>query len=156
MVDVTVIGCDVGRDAKELEIGVMGGDSRSLSFEEKIFQVYEYKGGTTRIHPLLSSLVNYAEPVKFQGFDIAEGKTIKSNQTSWHRGSFLKRMNRPRPSPFRCSCIDHSTLSNRIQYQQSANQFTRWISANRINASTIGALFAWHFIIISLSSECYT
>lgn len=48
-------------------------ESRSLSFEEKMFQVYEYKGATTRIHPWLSSMVNYAEPVKFQTFEMAEG-----------------------------------------------------------------------------------
>lgn len=56
---------------KETEVGA--NESRSLSFEEKMFQVYEYKGGTTHIHPWLSSMVNYAEPVKFQGFDVAEG-----------------------------------------------------------------------------------
>jgi len=39
-----------------------------------MFQVYEYKGGTTHIHPWLSSMVNYAEPVKFQTFEMAEGK----------------------------------------------------------------------------------
>lgn len=39
-----------------------------------MFQVYEYKGGTTHIHPWLSSMVNYAEPVKFQSFDVADGK----------------------------------------------------------------------------------
>ena len=35
---------------------------------------YRYISATTNIHPLLSSLVNYAQPVKFQGFDVAEGK----------------------------------------------------------------------------------
>lgn len=61
--------------AKEIETGAAGADSRSLSFEEKMFQVYEYKGGTSQVHPWLSSMVNYAEPVKFQGFDVAGGKT---------------------------------------------------------------------------------
>jgi hypothetical protein len=50
-----------------------------------MFQVYEYKGGTNHIHPWLSSMVNYAEPVKFQGFDVAEGnqltKTAKRRTT---------------------------------------------------------------------------
>lgn len=31
-----------------------------------------YTGSTTNVHPWLSSMVNYAEPVKFQGFDVAE------------------------------------------------------------------------------------
>jgi hypothetical protein len=68
---------------KETEAGAS--ESRSLSFEEKMFQVYEYKGGTNHIHPWLSSMVNYAEPVKFQGFDVAEGnqltKTAKRRTT---------------------------------------------------------------------------
>ena len=34
---------------------------------------YRYTGATTTIHPYLSAMVNYAQPVKFQGFDIAEG-----------------------------------------------------------------------------------
>lgn len=41
-----------------------------------MFQVYEYKGGTNQVHPWLSSMVSYAEPVKFQGFDVAEGKDL--------------------------------------------------------------------------------
>lgn len=45
-----------------------------------MFQVYEYKGGTNHIHPWLSSMVNYAEPVKFQGFDVAEGKLCTKQQ----------------------------------------------------------------------------
>jgi hypothetical protein len=61
---------------KETEAGAS--ESRSLSFEEKMFQVYEYKGGTNHIHPWLSSMVNYAEPVKFQGFDVAEGNQLKT------------------------------------------------------------------------------
>ena len=35
---------------------------------------YHYTGATTNIHPLLSSMVNYAQPVKFQGFDVADGE----------------------------------------------------------------------------------
>lgn len=37
---------------------------------------YHYTGATTNIHPCLSALVNYAQPVKFQGFDVAEGMTM--------------------------------------------------------------------------------
>ncbi|MFH4984323.1 hypothetical protein AB6A40_011032 [Gnathostoma spinigerum] len=43
--------------------------------EERIFAEYHYTGATTNIHPLLSSLVNYAHPVKFSGFDVAESMT---------------------------------------------------------------------------------
>ena len=34
----------------------------------------QYTGSTTNVHPWLSSMVNYAQPVKFQGFDIADRK----------------------------------------------------------------------------------
>lgn len=33
-----------------------------------------YTGSTTNVHPWLSSMINYAQPVKFQGFDVAERK----------------------------------------------------------------------------------
>lgn len=33
-----------------------------------------YTSSTSQVHPLLSSMVNYAQPVKFQSFDISEGK----------------------------------------------------------------------------------
>lgn len=36
--------------------------------------VTQYTGSTTNVHPWLSSMVNYAQPIKFQGFDIAESK----------------------------------------------------------------------------------
>lgn len=33
-----------------------------------------YTGSTTNVHPWLSSMVNYAQPIKFPGFDVSEGK----------------------------------------------------------------------------------
>ena len=33
-----------------------------------------YTGSTLNVHPWLSSMVNYATPIKFQGFDDAEGE----------------------------------------------------------------------------------
>ncbi|CAL8095937.1 unnamed protein product [Calicophoron daubneyi] len=37
---------------------------------------YHHTGATSSIHPLLSSFVNYAQPVKFQGFDVAEERNL--------------------------------------------------------------------------------
>lgn len=37
----------------------------------------QYTGSTTNVHPWLSSMVNYAQPIKFQGFDVAESKLNK-------------------------------------------------------------------------------
>ncbi|XP_046642966.1 1-phosphatidylinositol 4,5-bisphosphate phosphodiesterase-like isoform X1 [Daphnia pulicaria] len=79
--DASAPAAPIPEDKKETEAGAS--ESRSLSFEEKMFQVYEYKGGTNHIHPWLSSMVNYAEPVKFQGFDVAEEKNIHHNMSSF-------------------------------------------------------------------------
>jgi phosphatidylinositol phospholipase C, beta len=45
--------------------------------------VQVYTGSTTNVHPYLSSMVNYAQPVKFQGFDIAEEKNVHYNMSSF-------------------------------------------------------------------------
>lgn len=34
--------------------------------------VVQHTGSTTNVHPWLSSMVNYAQPIKFQGFDVAD------------------------------------------------------------------------------------
>jgi phosphatidylinositol phospholipase C beta len=43
--------------------------------EDIVAPVIQYTGSTTNVHPWLSSMVNYAQPVKFQSFDYAEGKS---------------------------------------------------------------------------------
>ncbi|XP_063079505.1 1-phosphatidylinositol 4,5-bisphosphate phosphodiesterase beta-4-like isoform X2 [Engraulis encrasicolus] len=52
--------------------------------EEAFLANYTYEGATTNIHPLLSSMVNYAQPVKFQSFDQAEEKNIHHNMSSFN------------------------------------------------------------------------
>ncbi|XP_030768173.1 1-phosphatidylinositol 4,5-bisphosphate phosphodiesterase isoform X1 [Sitophilus oryzae] len=42
-----------------------------------------YQSSTTNVHPWLSSMINYAQPVKFQGFDVAEQKNIHHNMSSF-------------------------------------------------------------------------
>uniref|UniRef100_A0A5K3FEW0 Phosphoinositide phospholipase C n=2 Tax=Mesocestoides corti TaxID=53468 RepID=A0A5K3FEW0_MESCO len=44
---------------------------------------YHYTGATKTIHPLLSSMVNYAQPVKFQGFDVAEDENVHYHMSSF-------------------------------------------------------------------------
>lgn len=34
----------------------------------------QYTGSTLNVHPWLSSMINYAQPIKFQGFEEADGK----------------------------------------------------------------------------------
>lgn len=43
--------------------------------EQQLIASYKYEGATTNIHPYLSAMVNYAQPVKFQSFEAAEGKS---------------------------------------------------------------------------------
>lgn len=50
---------------------------------------YRYTGATQHIHPYLSSLVNYAQPIKFQGFDVAEEREIWYVIISFFRGKIF-------------------------------------------------------------------
>ncbi|VDN13738.1 unnamed protein product [Dibothriocephalus latus] len=54
------------------------GGSLTAEEEQAMLAQYHYTGATTAIHPLLSSMVNYAQAVKFQGFDVAEGQPLPS------------------------------------------------------------------------------
>ncbi|XP_025205231.1 1-phosphatidylinositol 4,5-bisphosphate phosphodiesterase isoform X2 [Melanaphis sacchari] len=49
----------------------------------------QYTGSTTNVHPWLSSMVNYAQPIKFQGFDVAEKKNIHHNMSSFAENTGL-------------------------------------------------------------------
>ncbi|GBO30711.1 hypothetical protein AVEN_179915-1 [Araneus ventricosus] len=50
-----------------------GEEKKEVSEEQLAMANYQYTGATTHVHPYLSNMVNYAEPVKFQGFDVADG-----------------------------------------------------------------------------------
>ncbi|XP_068197846.1 1-phosphatidylinositol 4,5-bisphosphate phosphodiesterase beta-4-like isoform X1 [Antennarius striatus] len=52
--------------------------------EEALIAQYTYVGATTNIHPYLSAMVNYAQPVKFQSFDLAEERNIHHNMSSFN------------------------------------------------------------------------
>ncbi|RXM31413.1 1-phosphatidylinositol 4,5-bisphosphate phosphodiesterase beta-4 [Acipenser ruthenus] len=68
--DVTEI-TDV-TDVAEQENNKKGGIT--VEDEQAWITSYTYVGGTTNIHPYLSAMINYAQPVKFQSFNVAEGK----------------------------------------------------------------------------------
>ncbi|XP_052767195.1 1-phosphatidylinositol 4,5-bisphosphate phosphodiesterase beta-4-like isoform X1 [Mya arenaria] len=71
----------------ELSIKVKG----ALTADEvaALMSNYHYIGATTNIHPCLSALVNYAQPVKFQGFDIAEARRCAHHMSSFNERSAL-------------------------------------------------------------------
>jgi len=51
-----------------------GGGILTAEQEAALLTKFKHEGATTTVHALLSSMVNYAEPVKFQRFDTAEGE----------------------------------------------------------------------------------
>ncbi|XP_077989116.1 1-phosphatidylinositol 4,5-bisphosphate phosphodiesterase beta-4-like isoform X2 [Glandiceps talaboti] len=60
------------------------GDDLTQEDEAVVVANYHYTGATTNIHPFLSALVNYAHPVKFQGFDISEERNIHYQMSSFN------------------------------------------------------------------------
>ncbi|GFT90575.1 1-phosphatidylinositol 4,5-bisphosphate phosphodiesterase beta-4, partial [Trichonephila clavipes] len=58
-------------------------EKKEVSEEQMAMANYQYTGATTHVHPYLSNMINYAEPVKFQGFDVAEEKNIHHNMSSF-------------------------------------------------------------------------
>ncbi|XP_013772515.1 1-phosphatidylinositol 4,5-bisphosphate phosphodiesterase-like [Limulus polyphemus] len=58
-------------------------EKKEVSEEQDAMANYQYTGATTHVHPYLSSMINYAEPIKFQGFDVAEEKNIHWNMSSF-------------------------------------------------------------------------
>ncbi|XP_003393651.1 1-phosphatidylinositol 4,5-bisphosphate phosphodiesterase-like [Bombus affinis] len=49
----------------------------------------QYTGSTMACHPWLSSMINYAQPVKFQSFEVAEKKNIHHNMSSFSETAAL-------------------------------------------------------------------
>uniref|UniRef100_A0A4W4F698 1-phosphatidylinositol 4,5-bisphosphate phosphodiesterase n=1 Tax=Electrophorus electricus TaxID=8005 RepID=A0A4W4F698_ELEEL len=59
-------------------------DETSMADEQTLIQSYTYVAATTNIHPYLSNIVNYAQAVKFLGFEEAEEKNIHHNMSSFN------------------------------------------------------------------------
>ncbi|XP_018364008.1 PREDICTED: 1-phosphatidylinositol 4,5-bisphosphate phosphodiesterase-like isoform X2 [Trachymyrmex cornetzi] len=66
----------------------------SVGFGESIelAVAQNYIGSTTNVHPWLSSMVNYAQPIKFVSFDEAEEKNIHYNMSSFPETAGLSYM----------------------------------------------------------------
>ncbi|XP_056150712.1 1-phosphatidylinositol 4,5-bisphosphate phosphodiesterase beta-4-like [Lampris incognitus] len=70
-------------EASDQDNNKKGGEAAEDS-EEALIAQYTYVGATTNIHPYLSAMVNYAQPVKFQSFDMAEERNIYHNMSSFN------------------------------------------------------------------------
>ncbi|XP_031435590.1 1-phosphatidylinositol 4,5-bisphosphate phosphodiesterase beta-4 isoform X2 [Clupea harengus] len=51
---------------------------------QELINSYHYVAATTNVHPYLSSIVNYAQAVKFLGFEVAEDNNIHHNMSSFN------------------------------------------------------------------------
>ncbi|XP_017311778.1 1-phosphatidylinositol 4,5-bisphosphate phosphodiesterase beta-4 isoform X4 [Ictalurus punctatus] len=72
-------------EASDLDNKKKGADTaEDADAEQQLIASYKYEGATTNIHPYLSAMVNYAQPVKFQSFEIAEEKNIHHNMSSFN------------------------------------------------------------------------
>ncbi|KAM4632979.1 1-phosphatidylinositol 4,5-bisphosphate phosphodiesterase beta-4 [Polymixia lowei] len=70
-------------EASDQDNNKKGGEAVE-DLEEALIAQYTYVGATTNIHPYLSAMVNYAQPVKFQSFDVAEERNIHHNMSSFN------------------------------------------------------------------------
>ncbi|ROL50504.1 1-phosphatidylinositol 4,5-bisphosphate phosphodiesterase beta-4 [Anabarilius grahami] len=72
-------------EASDLDIKKKGVETaEDADAEQQLIASYKYEGATTNIHPYLSAMVNYAQPVKFQGFEVAEERNIHHNMSSFN------------------------------------------------------------------------
>jgi phosphatidylinositol phospholipase C beta len=67
---------------KKIEELAANVQSAAQSQDEEIPPIM-YTGSTTNVHPWLSSMVNYAQPVKFTSFEYADEKNICHNMSSF-------------------------------------------------------------------------
>lgn len=72
-------------EASDIESKKKGVESsEDADAEQQLIASYKYEGATTNIHPYLSAMVNYAQPVKFQSFEVAEERNIHHNMSSFN------------------------------------------------------------------------
>uniref|UniRef100_A0A8C4NYH7 1-phosphatidylinositol 4,5-bisphosphate phosphodiesterase n=1 Tax=Dicentrarchus labrax TaxID=13489 RepID=A0A8C4NYH7_DICLA len=73
-----------GHPEQDFRTRLLEQDLEAEDSEEALIAQYTYVGATTNIHPYLSAMVNYAQPVKFQSFDVAEERNIHHNMSSFN------------------------------------------------------------------------
>ena len=56
-------------------------------------QTQPYPGSTLNVHPFLSSMVIYTQPMKFQGFDVAEEENLAFKMSSFPETTALGKKN---------------------------------------------------------------
>ncbi|TGZ47840.1 hypothetical protein CRM22_011021 [Opisthorchis felineus] len=98
--------------------------------EEQIMMVqYQHTGATSSIHPLLSSFINYVQPVKFQGFDVAEERNRSYVMSSFSESMALGLIKK--------ECIDFVNYNKR----QMSRIYPR---GNRVDSSNYMPQIFWN------------
>ena len=61
------------------------GDQSALpkELEDKLVKEYKYTGSTTRVHPILSVLINYCQSVRFPGWKASHEKNVAFKMSSF-------------------------------------------------------------------------
>ncbi|XP_055878716.1 1-phosphatidylinositol 4,5-bisphosphate phosphodiesterase beta-4-like isoform X1 [Biomphalaria glabrata] len=89
----TSVKIPLSKKAKEELDDLLKTDSMDTALtadeEAALMSSYHYTGATTNIHPYLSAMVNYAQPVKFQGFDVAEERNVQYHMSSFNENTGL-------------------------------------------------------------------
>ncbi|KAH9495022.1 1-phosphatidylinositol 4,5-bisphosphate phosphodiesterase beta-4 [Bulinus truncatus] len=89
----TSVKLPLSKKAKEELDDLLKADSLDTALtadeEAALMSSYHYTSATTNIHPYLSAMVNYAQPVKFQGFDVAEERNIQYHMSSFNENTGL-------------------------------------------------------------------
>ena len=71
-----------------------GGANNSGSSTTTTQQTQPYPGSTLNVHPFLSSMVIYTQPMKFQGFDVAEEENLAFKMSSFPETTALGKKNK--------------------------------------------------------------
>ena len=69
-----------------------GATNLSRPEEEALLNGYQHSGATTNIHPILSSYINYTQPIKFPGFSKAEERNIHYHMSSFSENVALQHL----------------------------------------------------------------
>ncbi|XP_023234552.1 1-phosphatidylinositol 4,5-bisphosphate phosphodiesterase-like [Centruroides sculpturatus] len=89
-INLSILPTEDADSEKKLDDTNIPGKEAAVQLDEQVAMAhYQYTGATIHVHPYLSSLVNYAQPVKFQGFDVAEDKNLQYNMSSFAENTAL-------------------------------------------------------------------
>ena len=74
-------GSDTGETNTETEDTSDNGINKDL--EDKLVKEYKYTGSTTRVHPILSCMVNYCQSVRFPGWKASNQSDVAYKMSSF-------------------------------------------------------------------------